>query len=152
MLCAGCHLKLPNNLRFCPNCGQLTSLPIPNFSVSWPTLYNRGCDNFNKGNITKAKIYFSQVIELNSSHQLSWYNLGTILLTENDISQALIHLAMSKQLNAYHIPTQLNLAACYVKQNKLMFAIRELRNILKIDPDNSHALDALAALKKRKNT
>ncbi len=150
MFCAGCHLKLPNNLRFCPNCGQLASQPMPNFSVSWPTLYNRGCESFKKENNIKAKAYFSQVLELNSSHQLSWYNLGTIFLKENDISQALIHLAMSKQLNAYHIPTQLNLAACYIKQNKLMLAITELRNILKIEPDNSQALSALATLKKRK--
>ncbi len=147
MLCSQCLAYIPDRLRFCPHCGSLLSYQFSQLALSWHQLYNLGCRAYQDGSTGEAEQYFLKTLQLNPSHQLSWYNLGTIYLKNRYLHKAVKCLIVAKLLNPLHPESRINLAAAYCKLHEPDAAVNELRDLATFNRNDKRAKHLLRKLK-----
>ena len=104
---------------------------------------NKGMDNFLRGNLTKAKTYFVEVLKRDPSQIDLYFRLSEIALKEGNDEEALHWLERGRLIDMRNVEILLSEANLYQRMKRFDEAIRTLNRVISFDETNLKALKGL---------
>jgi len=98
-------------------------------SVEAARVYNRGIDEYNKGNIPSALNLFQQATQMDNTYTDAFYNLGTVYFQQQQYDAAINAFERAAQLRKGDSQVLYNLALCYERKGNLARATDVLKQI-----------------------
>ena len=118
-------------------------------------LYSEGLDMLESGKRFSAYNNFKEIIEKDSNNIMAYLRLGQVLRESGNYTKAIkIHksLLLRKKMTSYEmIELHKNLSLDYFKIENYKYAIKECKEILKINEKNDWALNQIIKLYKKIN-
>ena len=112
--------------------------------------------HFNLGNSYRILGRFEESVEsyynalaVNPEHVMSWINLGIILGKLNKNKLAISAISKAIELRPEYANAHYNLGIIYAEEGQFEKAKEEFENVLKIDPDDQEAQNAINILDKK---
>jgi lipopolysaccharide biosynthesis regulator YciM len=104
---------------------------------------NRGMDDFLRGNLTKAKAHFVEVLKRDPSQIDLYFRLSEIALKEGNEEEALHWLERARLIDMRNVDILLREAELYQRMKRFDEAIRTLNRAIGMDDTNLKALGSL---------
>lgn len=104
---------------------------------------NKGMDDFLRGNLTKAKTHFAEVLKRDPSQIDLYFRLSEISLKEGNDEEALHWLERARLMDMRNVEILLREAELYRQMKRFDEAIRTLNRAIGLDEANLKALRSL---------
>lgn len=105
--------------------------------------FNKGMDDFLRGNLAKAKTHFVEVLKRDSSQIDLYFRLSEIALKEGSEDEALHWLERARLIDIRNADILLREAELYQRMKRFDEAVRTLNRIVGLDEGNVKALKTL---------
>ncbi len=121
-----------------------------NLSYSLTQIFNKGQEYVKKKDWGKAEMVYSQITGLVPADVKAHLYLGNIYFTNKKFDLSIIEyrkvldLSGKKDINIMN-----NLGLAYIEANKNDLAVKQFREVLKVDPNNFTALSKLKEMEKK---
>ncbi len=112
-------------------------------------LNNLGSLYHNQGRYEDALPYFQAAAAIDPNSPEVLFNLGLVYIALNQIDKGIEYLAKVCQLAPEIEEARIYLAECLIKAGRNQEAIRTLKELLEINPDNSKAQEILKKINKK---
>jgi len=105
--------------------------------------FNKGMDDFLRGNLPKAKTHFVEVLKRDPSQIDLYFRLSEIALKEGNDEDALHWLERGRLIDMRNVEILLSEASLYQRMKRFDEAIRTLNRVISFDETNLKALKGL---------
>jgi len=134
------HMKNPISIKYYDNAIKLNPEDIE-------TRHNKAYALQNLGRIQDAILQYKENILVDSTYELSYYNLGILYKNIDSINESIQMLSKSILLNPEEAYTYYTRGECYLKINDKMAAKKDFEKALSLRPEENDFKKALEKLK-----